>query len=129
MSQTNKAVVRRLVAEVINEARIELVDELFAPPAGEIAKQAFETFRSAFPDWREDIEELVAEGDTVVGHFRCSGTHLGKFMGIPPTGKRIERIDEIYFLKFSDGKIADAWGLEDNLARLRQLGIDVVHAE
>lgn len=128
-TETNKAIVRRLVAEVINEGKLELIDELFAPPAGEIAKRASAGFRSAFPDWREDIDELVAEGDTVVGHFKCSRTNLGEFLGMPPTGKRMEGMDEVYFLRLRGGKIVEAWGLEDNLARLNQLGLEPAHAE
>jgi predicted ester cyclase len=122
-TETNKAVVRRLIEDV-NEGNLEVVDELFAPPAGEIARRAFADFRAAFPDWREDIVELVAEGDTVAGHFKCSGTHLGEFLGSPPTGKRFEGIDEVYFLKFHDAKIVDFWGLEDNFRRFQKLGVD-----
>jgi predicted ester cyclase len=40
----------------------------------------FAEFRMAFPDWREEIVELVAEDDTVAGRFRCSGTHRGEFL-------------------------------------------------
>ena len=50
----------------------------------------FAEFRSALPDRHEEIVQLVAEGDTVAGRFRCSGTHLDKFLGEAPTGKRIE---------------------------------------
>ena len=44
-------------------------------------KRLFTEFRSAFPDWREEIVELVAEGNTVAGRFKCSGTHRGEFLG------------------------------------------------
>lgn len=66
---------------------------------------------------------LVAEGDTVVARFRCSGTHLGDWRGHPPTGRRFESIDEVYFFGVRDGRLARAWGLEDTLARSRQLGL------
>jgi predicted ester cyclase len=122
-TETQKDTVRRLVSEVINQGRLEVVDELFAPPVSEIAKRLFDDFRAAFPDWREDIVQLVAEGDTVVGRFKCSGTHEGEFMGLPPTGRRFDEIDEVYFLKFRDRRIVDFWGLEDNLTRLEKLGI------
>jgi len=79
-------------------------------------------FRSAFPDWREEIVELVAEGNTVVGRFRCSGTHQGEFLGVPPTGRRME-VDDVYFLQVEGGKFVDFWGLEDHLTRMRQLGL------
>jgi predicted ester cyclase len=63
----------------------------------------FAEFRRAFPDWREEIEALVAEEDTVAGRFRCSGTHLGEFQGEAPTGRRKE-VEEIFFLRAKDGR-------------------------
>ena len=121
MSEENKAMVRRMV-EAINAGEEDAaVEGLFAPRAARRVKRLFAEFRSAFPDWHEEIVELVAEGDTVAGRFRCSGTHRGKFLGEAPTGKRME-VDEV-FLRVEDGKFADFWGLEDSLGRLRQLGL------
>ena len=122
MSEENKALVRRMV-EGINAGDIEgTVDELFAPRAARRVKRQFTEFYTAFPDWREEIVELVAEGNTVAGRFRCSGTNLGKFLGEPPTGKRME-VEEVFFLRVKDGKFVDFWGLEDSLGRMRQLGL------
>ncbi len=122
MSEENKAMVRRVVDEVINEGNMGVLDELCAPGLAEEMKRRIASFRSAFPDWREEIVELVAEGNTVVGRFKCSGTHRGEFLGEPPTGKRQE-VDEVYFLRVEDGKFVDLWGLEDDLDRMRQLGL------
>jgi predicted ester cyclase len=72
-----------------------------------------------------EIVDLIAEGDTVVAHFRCSGTHRGEWLGIPPTGRRFERVDEIYIFRVNDGKLVAALGVEDNLTRMRQLGLEV----
>ena len=58
--------------------------------------------------------ELVAEGNTVAGRFRCSGTHLGEFLGNPPTGKRME-VEEVFFLRAEGGKFVDFWGLENSM--------------
>jgi predicted ester cyclase len=122
MSEENKALVRRMV-EGINVGDIEgTVEELFAPGAARRVKRLFMEFYTAFPDWREKIVELVAEGNTVAGRFRCSGTHLGKFLGEPPTGKRME-VEEVFFLRIENGKFVDFWGLEDSLGRMRQLGL------
>jgi predicted ester cyclase len=101
---------------------MEVMDELFTPELAEQAKQGFTAFRSAFPDWREEIVDVVAEEDRVVGRFKCSGTHRGEMMGIAPTGRRME-VDEVYFLRVQDGKFVEFWGLEDNLTRMRQLGL------
>jgi hypothetical protein len=43
-------------------------------------------------------------------------------MGIAPTGRRME-VDEVYFLRVENGKFVEFWGLEDNLTRMRQLGL------
>ena len=114
--------VRRMV-EGINSGEIEpTVDELFAPRAARRVKRLFTEFYTAFPDWREEIVELVAEGNTVAGRFRCSGTHLGEFLGEAPTGKRMD-VEEVFFLWVEEGKFVDFWGLEDNFNRMRQLGL------
>jgi predicted ester cyclase len=98
------------------------VEELFAPRAARRVKRLFTEFYSAFPDWREEIVESVAEGDTVAGRLECSGTHRGEFLGEPPTGKRME-VEEAFFLRVEDGKIVEFWALEDGLGRMRQLGL------
>jgi predicted ester cyclase len=98
------------------------VDELFAPRAAWRVKRVFGEFYSAFPDWREEIVELVAEGNTVAGRFRCSGTHRGEFLGELPTGKRME-VDEVFFFRVEDGMFVYFWGLEDSLNRMGQLGL------
>jgi predicted ester cyclase len=122
VSEENKAMVRRMV-EGINAGNIEAtVDELFAPLAARRMKRLFTEFYTAFPDWHEEIVELVAEGNTVAGRFKCSGTHRGEFLGEAPTGKRME-VEEVFFLWVEDGKFVDFWALEDRLGRMRQLGL------
>ena len=114
--------VRRLVEGINAGDEDTVVDDLFAPRAARRVKRLFAEFRTAFPDWQEEIVELVAEGDTVAGRFRCSGTHLGEFLGEAPTGKRMD-VEEVFFVRSEDGKFVDFWGLEDSLGRLRQLGL------
>ena len=122
MSEENKAMVRHMV-EGINAAEEEAtVEELFDPRAARRVKRLFAEFRSAFPDWHEEIVELVAEGDAVAGRFRCSGTHRGEFLGEAPTGRRME-VEEVFFLRAEDGKFVEFWGLEDSMGRMRQLGL------
>ena len=122
MSEENKAMVRRLVEAINADEEEAAVEELFVPRAARRVKRLFVEFRSAFPDWREEAVQLVAEGDTVAGRFRCSGTHLGEFLGNPPTGKRME-VEEVFFVRAEDGRFVDFWGLEDSLGRMRQLGL------
>jgi predicted ester cyclase len=114
--------VRRLVEAINAGEEAAAVEELFAPRAARQVKRLFAEFRSAFPDWHEEIVELVAEGDTVAGRFRCSGTHRGVFLGEPPTGRSME-VEKVFFLRAEDGKFVDFWVLEDSLSRMRQLGL------
>jgi predicted ester cyclase len=123
MYEQHKAVVRRLVDEVMNRGDLAARDELYEPRLARAARRWIEPFRAAFPDVRMEIVELVAEGDRAVARFTCSGTHLGEWRGQAPTGRRFERIDEVYFFTFRAGRIVGAWGLEDTHARLRQLGV------
>jgi predicted ester cyclase len=122
-AERNKETARRAVEEIINGGRIDLVDDLYAPEIAAEIKDWIRPFRASFPDVHMEVIELVAEGDTVVGRFTCSGTHEGEWRGHPPTGRRFERVDEVYFFRFRDGKIADSWGVEDTADRLRQLGL------
>jgi predicted ester cyclase len=122
VSEANKAMVKRLV-EAINAGKEDAaVEELFASGAARRVKRLFAEFRSAFPDWHEKTVELVAEGSTVAGRFRCSGTHRGEFLGETPTGKHME-VEEVFFLRVEDGRFVDFWALEDSLNRMRQLGL------
>lgn len=122
-ARAGKALVRRLVEDVLNAGRLDVLDELYTPTMAPVARRWIEPFRIAFPDVRMEIVELVAEDDTVAGRFTCSGTHLGAWRGHAPTGRRFERVGEVYFFAIREGGIARAWGLEDTSARLEQLGL------
>jgi predicted ester cyclase len=111
----NKELVRRLVEDAINGQNLDAVDELADGELAVAAKRWIGPFRSSFPDFTMKIVDLVAEGDTVVGHFQCSGTHRGEWNGIQPTGKRFQAVDEIYIFRVRDGKLVAFVAVEDNL--------------
>jgi predicted ester cyclase len=113
------------VNEVINRGNFAVVEELCTPAAARDTSDWVRPFRESFPDVHMEVVELVAEGSVVVGRFTCSATHLGRWLGHPPTRRRFESIDEVYFFYFSKGRIAALWGIEDTLSRLRQLGLAV----
>jgi predicted ester cyclase len=117
----NKRLVARAVAEVINGGDLDAVDRYYAPGIAAAARAWVAPFREAFPDVHMDTVALVGEGDTVVGHFRCSGTQAGPWMGRPPTGRTFRDVREVYWFTVRDGSIVDWWGLEDNDERRRQL--------
>jgi predicted ester cyclase len=118
----NKRVVSLLI-EAISRGDLAAFDTLYTPQAALRARQWVEPFLRSFPDVAMDIIQMVSEGDTVVARLRCSGTHRGVWRGHSPTGRRFERVDEVYFFTFRDGLIDGGWGIEDNLTRFRQLGL------
>jgi predicted ester cyclase len=120
----DKETVRHFVEEAVNGGHDELIDELFTSDMTASVRDWFGAFRRSFPDIRMQPIQLVAEGDTVVGRFACSATHLGEWRGHPPTGRRFENVDEVYFFTFDRGRISAVWGVEDTLDRFQQLGLD-----
>jgi predicted ester cyclase len=122
-AEENKQLVRRLVHEAVARRNPDVLDEVAAGEFAQAAKRWVQPFQSAFPDFEMEIVDLIAEGDKVVAHFKCSGTHRGEWLGVPATGRRFERVDEIYIFGVRAGRLVSAVGVEDNLSRLRQLGI------
>ena len=83
----------------------------------------------AFPDVRGDLQHVVAEEDMVAVRFHLSGLHEGEFIGIAPTGKRVD-IEVMAFLRFTDeARIAERWTRMDEVALLTQLGAMPTPAE
>jgi steroid delta-isomerase-like uncharacterized protein len=135
MSEANKAVVLRLVEDVFNERRFELVDEVLAedfvnhnpPPVPGIdaGRSGFRTileyFAHAFPDSRAEAVRVLADGGFVVLHDLVRGTHREEFMGVPATGKQVVA-EFIHIFRVQDGKLAERWGLLDAMSLMQQLG-------
>ena len=119
----NKRLVHRLV-EIVNERDFGSIDEVATGQIASEAKRWVGPFTESFPDFRMEVVDVLAESDKVVGYFKCSGTHQGEWRGHPPTGRRFEAVDEVYIFRVEDGKLASAVAVvEDNLTRLRQLGL------
>ena len=133
MSEENKAAFRR-VTDVFSSGDFSAFDDLIAPdmvehnpapgqgPGPEGMKQMAGMFRTAFPDARITVEDLIAEGDKVVGRMSFTGTNTGEFMGAPATNKSVT-IQEIHICRFSGGKMVEHWGLEDSMGMMQQLGL------
>ncbi len=132
MSEDPKSLMRRLYQEV-SAGNLAALDELLADdlveheefpglePNKEGVKQFFAMFRSAFPDLRMEPHEMLAEGDLVCARMTVTGTHQGEFMGVPPTGKKIE-MEGIDIVRTRDGQATEHWGVMDAMAMMQQLG-------
>ena len=132
--EQNKVTFRRWIEEGWNEGNLSVVDELYPPryvshsfppafpPDREGLKQFVTAFRTAFPDLRFTLDDMVGEGEKVIARFGATGTHRGEFMGIPATGKSI-RVGGFLQARFEDGKWAEDWVGWDQLGMLQQLGV------
>lgn len=133
-TEQNKALFRRMVDEVFNQGNIGRVDEFLAPdfsereelppgisPGREGVKQLTMMLRSAFPDFKATIDDMIAEGDKVVVRMTWRGTHKGEFMGVPPTSKQVS-FGVIDIVRFAGGKFAEHWGLMDSASLMQQIG-------
>ena len=135
MSDANKNVVRRLFEEVWNKGNLPVADELFAdnyshhdsstPEFGrgpESEKKRATLYRTAFPDVRLTVEDIIAEGETVTARWSRKGTHKGDLRGIAPTGKQFT-ISGISVARFTNGKMVEGWVNWDALGLMQQLGV------
>ena len=128
----NKELVRRFYKEVYGDWNMALVDEVVSPQfishdwpeGGPTGPQAFRHFysaiRSALPDARYEVDDLIAEGDRVVVRWRLLGTHMGDFRGIAPTGRAIA-LKGIAIYRVEDGKLMERWVVTDLYGLLEEI--------
>lgn len=130
-----KAAVRRFIDEALNKGDLSVVDDSYSddlidhdrghPHLGtgkEEGRNEVTMYRTGFPDIHQTINEMFCEGNAVVHRWTTVGTHTGKFLGIPPTGKRVT-IEGITISKFGeDGLINEIWNFHDRLGFIKQLG-------
>jgi predicted ester cyclase len=132
MTVSNEAVYRRLIEEGFNQGNLAVVDELVSQGSHEHqrgsqdgvegTKDTIKYLRSAFPDFKITIDEVVVSGDKVWARQRGGGTNLGSFAGHPPTGIKAFT-DVIDLVRIEDGKIVEHWGVPDQLGMMLQLGL------
>lgn len=133
MSAENKKLIRESSDVVWNSRGLDRIPEFYAsdfvgdhrPHAlregHEGIRTMVEKVWTVFPDYHEEVQELIAEGDRVVLHLIVSGTQQGAWGTLPPTGKRAQ-YDEIVIFQIRDGKVIRQRGIIDRLSALTQLG-------
>ncbi len=135
MSEGNKFIIRRSFEELWNKGNLSLADDLFTPNYAhhdpstpdfgrgpESEKKRATLYRTAFPDLQLTIEDIIAEGQTVMARWSCRGTHKGDLSGIAPTGKQVT-ISGVSVARFTNGKMVEGWVNWDALGLMRQLGV------
>jgi steroid delta-isomerase-like uncharacterized protein len=134
MTTDIKKIVDRIPLEVLNDGNFGLIDELVAtdfvehdpqpgmPATREGLKQTLRALKTAFPDLRYTIMDSIESGDKIVHRLSGTGTMTADYMGMPATGKRATW-SEIHIGRVANGRLAEHWGLVDQLALLVQLGI------
>ena len=113
-TEENKTIVRRFMTEILQNGNIELIDQICAPNyVNRLTGQGIESFkqigglmRTAIPDYKVTIENLVAEGDQVVARFTMTGTITGSVMGSKPSGKAIS-VRGLTYYRLANGKIVE----------------------
>ena len=84
-------------------------------------KQKVGGFKAIFPDIGEDLQDIIASGDTVATRWVVSGTQQQEFMGIPASGQAV-RVEGMNFDRLQDGRVTDIWTQFDGIAMMQQLG-------
>ena len=127
----NRDVVKKY-HEVWSNGQVNELDKILAPDfvchfidgiewkGIEGANSSITSHRKSFPDWNEEIVDMISEGDKVVTRFKSTGTQLGAFNGLNPTGKKVT-IYETAIYRIANGKIAEQWGFPDALSLNNQL--------
>lgn len=134
MTTNLKTTLDRIPLEILNQGKLQLIDELYAPeyverspqpgiaPTREGFKQFVTSLRTAFPDLHYTIDDSIEAGDRFVTRLTASGTMRGEFAGMPATGRRATWT-EIHIMRIADEHVVEHWGLIQELAMLVQLGV------
>jgi steroid delta-isomerase-like uncharacterized protein len=118
--EKNKALVREFLEEAWGKGNMAAVDEFVAadyvehhlpstlPPGTEGLKQLIASYRTAFPDLKTTLDGILAEGEMVAFRWSVSGTHLGDWLGVPPTANHMAATG-ITLFQIAGGKVVESW--------------------
>lgn len=127
-------VIRRWCDEGWTKGHVEVADELIDPgfrvhgaggqviqPGVEGLKDLIRAWRKGFPDAVQRVDHIMALGDTVVVRLTWEGTHLGEFLGVPPSGQKVS-VETIGIDRVVNGKVVEGWGQLDMLGLMTTIG-------
>ena len=127
MSVDGKALVREYLREVFSEGRLDRMDAYLAGESFMTGvRELVARWRSAFPDFHEEVTEVLQEGDRVITVSELSGTHTGvlesRLGPVQPTGRSV-RWSRIAVRRLQGDRFADGFFEEDEIGLLEQLGV------
>ena len=134
-----KAAINLIIEEAYNKGNLEVLDEHVASDfvyhivpypdieGLEARKQFIKDIRSAYPDLKLTVEEMIVEGETLAFRWTFQGTHTGQspILDIAPTGKQVTQTG-CSLVHWAEGKVVEVWGYLDHLGLLHQLGFELV---
>ena len=136
-AEENKALIRRFYEEVWDLGNTDFAYEVFADgyvrhdfrptpvlPGPEGQKKVADDFRAAFPDLRVEVDLVAGDEEYVVGRWTASGTHLGAWGDIEPTGRRAT-FSAANIFRFENGKVVEIWNHRDDLGLAEQIGAPI----
>jgi predicted ester cyclase len=112
--------------EIWSNGKIEELDRIVAPnfqgrfiggfeyDGIDVAKNSVLETKKAFPDWKEEIVDIIVQEDKVVTRYHSTGTQLGSWDGIDSTGNKVD-IYEASIYRLENGKIVEQWGFWDEI--------------
>lgn len=134
MSQAANLATQQRFGKAVNTNILEDINDLIAPDCvdhdpdpGQVAGpqgyiDLFRRMITAFPDFAVAVDQLVADEQTIAFAYTMTGTHRGEFLGVAPTGRKIQARG-VQIAKFNDqAKVIERWGSSDQLGILKQLG-------
>lgn len=132
-TESNKERVRRMEDELFNKRNLDAIDEFISPDYvlrtaaegmpndREAIRESIAMYVNAFSDLHISVDELIAEGDRVVGVFTFTGTHDGDLAGMSPTQRSIS-VRQIAMYRIEDGKVVEEWEVSDQMGLMQQIG-------
>jgi len=119
-----------VVERAWNAGDLDAIDELVHPDyvrhtaRGDMGREAFKrqiaVMRTAFPDLHSNVEDTLVDSDRRAARFTVTGTHLGDFFGIAPTGVRVKFTSAV-IVHLRDGLLFEEWEFADTSALLSQI--------
>lgn len=125
-AKENRALTKR-VFDALGQGDLTVAQKVLGPELKQGAAASAKAAKQALPDVKVQLEDMIAEGEKVVARWTATGTHKGArkdpfFGNVKGTGKSLD-VSGITILRFEGGRVVETWGLTDELAAVKQLGL------